>query len=130
MTPLRQRFTALAFAAALALPAPAAQAVFRVHKLCDPAIGDFDDAISADPGLAEPKARVDESWRRLGAHGDPDMRAATRARRSDWLCEVKTACGSNVAAGRACIAKQLDERSRVNEALVVTREQGRGETKP
>jgi len=123
-------FAVVALASALALPAPAAWAVYRGHKLCDPAIDAYDDAISADPALAGAKARVDESWRALGAHGDPDMRAATRARRSDWLCEVKTACGPDIAAGRACIARALAARTRENDTLVQTREQGQREAKP
>lgn len=119
------RFRWIGFAAvAIVLMAPAtgAQAVFRGHKLCDPAIDQFDDAITADAELADLKTKVDESWRQLGSHGDPDMRAATRARRSDWLCEVKTACGADLGAGRACISKRLDARERLNETLLKARE--------
>jgi len=130
MSACGKSFAVVALASALALPAPAAWAVYHGHKFCDPAIDDYDDAISADSGLAGAKARVDESWRALGAHGDPDMRAATRARRSDWLCEVKTACGPNVAASRTCIAKAIAGRTRANDALAKTRESGQGGANP
>ncbi len=115
---LKRTGAVLAFAALLLLAASSAQAVYRGHKLCDPQIGDYDASLSADRALAAMKAKVDESWRQLAAFGDPDRRAAARDRRLDWLCEVKAACGSDLAAGERCILERIGDRERVNVALI------------
>ncbi len=102
----------------LGVAATDAHAVYRGHKSCDPDISAFDDAVSTSAALAKLMAHVDEGWRRLAVHGDPDMRAATRDRRSEWLCEVEQACGSDLAVGRRCIAEKLKQRRRVNARLL------------
>lgn len=103
---------------AAALVPTGAQATYRGHQLCDPAIGDFDAALDADQALAAEKTQVDESWRQLAGRGDPDMRAATRARRLDWLCTVKQSCGSDIAAGRSCIAEAFRRQDSINRSLL------------
>jgi hypothetical protein len=117
--PIDRRYARLAILVVSALLATSeARAVYRPHPLCDPQIGAFDDALTGDPALGALKSRVDESWRRLASHGDPDMRAASQAVRLDWLCDVKKQCGTDLSGARNCLSEALNRRERLNEDLL------------
>jgi hypothetical protein len=100
------------------LVASDARAVYHPHPICDPEIGDFDNALTGDPGFGNLKARIDAQWTRLASHGDPDVRAASRNRRLNWLCEIKKQCGADIKAARACVQDALRRREQLNEDLL------------
>ncbi len=118
MTNLAPRVWPLALALALVAPDRGAEARFIPRPLCDPAIADYDEALSKDAVLGALKSRVDGSWRRLARHGDPDVRAGTFRGRFDWLCEIKKGCGPNPETARECLAKALQRREDLNEDLL------------